>query len=55
VWLYINRAPGQTVDPKVREFLRYILSREGQNAVRLEGEYLPLTGSLAQSELASIQ
>ena len=26
----IDRVPGQPVDPKVKEFLRYILSREGQ-------------------------
>ena len=30
-------------DPRVREFLRYILSREGQQAVIREGSYLPLT------------
>jgi len=29
----------ETVDPKVKEFLRYILSREGQQAVAREGGY----------------
>jgi phosphate transport system substrate-binding protein len=46
VWIYINHAPGQPIDPKVSEFLRYILSREGQQAVVREGEYLPLTPAL---------
>lgn len=31
------------VDPKVREFLRYVLSREGQAEVQAEGDYFPLT------------
>jgi phosphate transport system substrate-binding protein len=41
--IYINRAPGKPIDPKVREFLSFILSREGQEAVHQEGDYLPLT------------
>ncbi len=34
-------------DPKVREFLRYILSRQGQADVAGEGDYLPLTAAVA--------
>ena len=41
--IYINRAPGKPIEPKVREFLAYILSREGQQAISREGDYLPLT------------
>lgn len=50
VWIYLNRAPGAALEPKVREFLRYILSREGQQDVADEGEYLPLTPALAQEQ-----
>ncbi len=39
---FIDCAPGQPVDPKVREFLRYILSREGQQALLDASGYLPL-------------
>ncbi len=39
------------VDPKVREFLRYILSRQGQADVAGEGDYLPLTVGVAQAQL----
>jgi phosphate transport system substrate-binding protein len=39
------------VDPKVREFLRYVLSREGQRDVAREGGYLPLTPALAREQL----
>ena len=39
---FLNRAPGQPVDPKVKEFLRYILSYEGQQDLVREAGYLPL-------------
>ncbi len=42
------------VDPKVREFLRYVLSREGQQAVVNEGSYLPLTRSVADVQLKKL-
>jgi len=34
------------LDPKLREFVRYVLSREGQADVAREGDHLPLTPSL---------
>jgi phosphate transport system substrate-binding protein len=55
VWLYVNRAPGAPLEPKVREFLRFILSREGQQAVQREGEYFPLTPELAAAERKKIE
>jgi phosphate transport system substrate-binding protein len=42
------------VDPKLREFLRYILSRQGQAAVRAEGDYLPLTPSGVAEQLKKL-
>jgi phosphate transport system substrate-binding protein len=39
------------VDPKVREFLRYILSRQGQQMVAQEGNYLPLTPAVVKEQL----
>jgi phosphate transport system substrate-binding protein len=42
------------IDPKVKEFLRYILSRQGQEAVAKEGDYLPLTASLAREQLKKL-
>jgi phosphate transport system substrate-binding protein len=39
---FINRRPGQPVDPKVREFLRYILSRDGMAAIVQDRAFLPL-------------
>lgn len=42
------------VDPKVKEFLRYILSRQGQRDVRREGDFLPLTKELARGQLEKL-
>ncbi|HKB91738.1 MAG TPA: substrate-binding domain-containing protein [Opitutaceae bacterium] len=40
-----NRKPGTPVDPAVREFLLYVLSREGQQEIPQVGSYLPLTAA----------
>lgn len=48
-------------DPKgpqaaaVREFLRYVLSEQGQQAVRVEGDFTPLTPKLAQESLHELR
>ncbi|MBL8265799.1 PstS family phosphate ABC transporter substrate-binding protein [Steroidobacter sp.] len=55
VYIYINRAPGQPVDPKVKEYLRYVLSRQGQEAIARDGKYLPLTAQMIQAELKKLQ
>jgi phosphate transport system substrate-binding protein len=39
---FIDIPPGGPIDPNVREFLRYILSRDGQQAVVNDSGYLPL-------------
>jgi phosphate transport system substrate-binding protein len=46
-------ANGRT-DPKVREFLRFILSREGQDAVMRDGKYLPLTVEVVREQLKKL-
>lgn len=39
------------VDPKVKEFLRYILSRQGQRDVMRDGSYLPLPAAIIKEQL----
>jgi phosphate transport system substrate-binding protein len=51
---FINRAPGKPVDPKVREFLRYILSYEGQAIIVREGGYLPLNAASILEQLKKL-
>ena len=54
LYFYLNRKPGTAVDPKLREFLRYILSREGQEAIIANGNYLPLPAAAAARERAKL-
>jgi len=54
-FFYINRTPGQPVDPKVDEFLHFILSQEGQECVQREGRYIPLTAAVVQEQLKKLE
>ncbi|MDB5694803.1 MAG: phosphate transporter substrate-binding protein [Sphingomonas bacterium] len=54
VYYYLGKKKGRPVDPLKREFLRYVLSREGQAAVQDDGKYLPLTPSAARDQLAKL-
>ena len=45
IFFQLNHLPGTPIEPRLKEFLLYILSREGQNAVAAQGEYLPLTAA----------
>jgi phosphate transport system substrate-binding protein len=47
-----DRAP---MDPKVREFLRYVLSRQGQDDVAHEGDHLPLTPAMAAGQFEKLR
>ncbi len=51
---FVNRAPGRPLDPKVKEFLRYILSREGQQAIVRDGNYLPLSEDAIRAQLRKL-
>jgi len=58
IYFTIDAKTGQLanprVDPKVKEFLRYVLSRQGQQEVAREGGYLPLTAELVRAQLATL-
>ena len=43
------------VDPKIREFLRYVLSRQGQADVEREGDYLALSAELVREQLKTLE
>jgi phosphate transport system substrate-binding protein len=53
-YFYVNREPGKPVDPKVREFIRYILSRQGQEAVVRDGKLLPMPLATVNEELRKL-
>jgi phosphate transport system substrate-binding protein len=47
--LYINKQPNAALDPLRKEFLAYVLSKEGQEAVEKNG-YIPLTSAVIAAE-----
>jgi phosphate transport system substrate-binding protein len=54
LFVYINRAPGKPLDPLTREFVKLVLSTEGQEAVLKDG-YFPIPATIAKEELGKIQ
>lgn len=51
VYLNTNARSAGTMNPALREFVRFILSRDGQAVVKAQGIYLPLRASqVAQSQ-----
>jgi phosphate transport system substrate-binding protein len=48
--VYVNKAPGEPLDPLTGEFLRLVLSKQGQQVVVKDG-YFPITSDLAKDEL----
>lgn len=51
--LYVNKEPGKALDPLRAEFLSYVLSRQGQEAVVKDG-YLPLPVAVLAKERANL-
>jgi phosphate transport system substrate-binding protein len=56
IYLGVNRPAGAALRPVLREFLRFVLSRDGQEAFT-EGpeKYLPLTAEAASAEMGRIR
>ncbi|TLD40409.1 MAG: Phosphate ABC transporter, periplasmic phosphate-binding protein PstS [Candidatus Jettenia ecosi] len=54
LYVYINKKPGQPLDPLVKEFVTFILSREGQEVVVKDG-YIPISASIVEEELKKLK
>jgi phosphate transport system substrate-binding protein len=52
--VYVNKAPGRTLRPAVGEFLRFVLSRQGQEIVVKDG-FVPLPARVVSEERAKLQ
>jgi len=53
-YVYVNKAPGRPLDPKVREFMRFVLSREGQAIIQRNGPYTNLPKEYLALQLAKL-
>ena len=51
----LDRPPGTPIKPKVEEFLRYILSRQGQRIIARNGAYLPLGAKTLRQQLRKLR
>jgi phosphate transport system substrate-binding protein len=54
LYVYVNKAPGKPLDPLTREFVKLVLSREGQEVVVKDG-YFPIPAAIAKEELNKVQ
>jgi phosphate transport system substrate-binding protein len=53
LYVYVNKKPGTPLDPLRREFVRYIFSRQGQEAVVKDG-YYPVPARVARQQLEAV-
>jgi phosphate transport system substrate-binding protein len=53
LFVYVNKAPGKPLDPLPLEFLKLMLSKEGQEVVVKDG-YMPLTPAIVKEELVKV-
>lgn len=51
MYLNLNKAPGKPLQPALAEFLRFILSQQGQELVVKQGVFIPLRASQATNSL----
>ena len=54
LFVYVNKAPGKPLEPLTREFVKLILSKEGQEVVVKDG-YFPIPASITKEELNKVQ
>jgi len=55
VYIFVNRKPGQPLEPKTKEFLKLVLSQQGQRVVAQERVFIPLTHEVVREELAKLE
>jgi phosphate transport system substrate-binding protein len=53
LYVYVNKKPNEPVDPLIREFLKFVLSRAGQEVVLKDG-YLPISAAVVGAELEKL-
>jgi phosphate transport system substrate-binding protein len=54
VYIYVNKAPGKPLESKIKEFLKLVLSKEGQQVVADEHVFIPLMPQVVQEELRKL-
>jgi phosphate transport system substrate-binding protein len=55
IYMYLNRPPGKPLAPRLKEFVTFVLSREGQQAVVDDGMYIPLNPEAAREQMRKLE
>ena len=53
LYVYINKPPGKSLDPLTHEFVKLMVSKEGQEVVVKDG-YFPIPASIAKEETGKV-
>lgn len=54
IYLYALQKKGEPLKPAVREFLKFVLSRDGQQAVANDAKWIPLTQDVLDKQLRKV-
>ena len=54
LYVYVNKKPGAPLDTLTQEFLKFVLSKQGQEVVVKDG-YYPLPAQVAGETVAALQ
>ena len=54
LYVYVNKAPNKALPPLEREFIKMVLSRQGQEVVVKDG-YIPLPAAVAARTLKQLE
>ncbi len=54
LYVYVNKEPNKALDPLTKEFLKFVLSKEGQKIVVKDG-YYPLSAQLVAADRAALE
>lgn len=53
-YFYLNKEPGKPLNPRDKEFIRFVLSREGQQIIADNRWFIPLNAAQVQAELKKL-
>lgn len=54
IYICLDKEPGRPLPAKVKDFMQYILSAEGQELVRRNGVYFPLPAAVVRDQLRKL-
>ncbi len=54
LYVYVNKEPNKALDPLTKEFLKFVLSKEGQEIVVKDG-YYPMSAKLANEDRVAME